>query len=86
MSASNSSVVIHDYSATAKIIVHENGTCTVQTIDATPSRPPWTTWSGVLECHKDSLEAKKLIKVGPALKRGDDWVRGIWMAPAEWSV
>ena len=38
---------------------------TWQTGDATPSRPPWTTWSGILEAPRDSPVGKRILATDP---------------------
>lgn len=56
-----------------------------------PSIPPFTTWSGYLECPADSPYAKRLLNkcggVAYEVKTGDkkgDWVKGFWTAPVDW--
>ena len=60
--------------------------------DTTPSRPPWTSFTGVLEARRDSVIGKRIIKMDPKATEGKDkthtpseWVRGLWTAPDNWS-
>ena len=62
-------------------------------IENTPSRPPWTTFTGVLEARRDSVIGKRIIQMDPKATDGkhkdhtpaEEWVRGLWTAPADWS-
>ena len=64
-----------------------------------PSSPPFTTWSGYMECPADSPHAERLQKKcgGVSYKakvevKGEekpqvieqDWVKGFWTAPVDW--
>lgn len=52
-----------------------------------PSIPPYTTWSGYLECPADSPYAKRLLQKcgGVSYKvKAQDWVKGFWTAPVDW--
>jgi len=60
---------------------------TRESVDSTPSLPPWTTWNGILECRRDSKEGKRIlemnVKTADPLLSGhskEEWVRGIWIA------
>ena len=57
----------------------------------TPSRPPWSTWTGILEVRRDSVYGKRIIEMDPSATDGkhprcegkeSEWVRGIWYPPA----
>jgi hypothetical protein len=65
---------------------------TSSSTDSTPSQPPWTTFSGILEARRDSVVGKRIIKMDPNATEGKhkdhtpaEWVRGIWTAPENWS-
>jgi hypothetical protein len=58
----------------------------------TPSRPPWSTWTGILEVRRDSAYGKRIVEMDSTATDGkhprcegteSEWVRGIWYAPAE---
>jgi hypothetical protein len=42
-----------------------------QKIDATPSQPPWTTWSGTLEARRDSPVGKRILATDPNVIDGE---------------
>ena len=62
-------------------------------IDTTPSQPPWTTFTGILEARRDSVIGKRIIQMDPKATEGkhkehkpaEEWVRGLWTAPENWS-
>ena len=63
-------------------------------IVGTPSQPPWTTWTGILEVRRDSAYGKRIVEMDSSATDGmhprcegkeSEWVRGIWYAPADWN-
>lgn len=65
-----------------------------ETRDSTPSRPPWTTFTGVLEARRDSVVGQRILQMDPKAIDGKhtydgrnktEWVRGIWFAPTNWN-
>jgi hypothetical protein len=44
--------------------------------EGVPSSPPWTTWSGVIQCLPDSPIGKKLLEMDPNVCEGYEVVRG----------
>jgi len=63
----NKDVKIIDYS---RITVAWNGAKDVTqnagaTKDCTPSRPPWTTFTGILEARRDSPVGKRILAMDP---------------------
>jgi len=52
-----------------------------------PPSPPWTTWSGYMECPLDSQYGKRLrdkCKGEVYMNEGKQWVKGNWTAPIDW--
>jgi len=79
-----------------KIVENTTSSSSVKVIefsaDTTPSRPPWTTFTGVLEARRDSVIGKRIIQMDPKATEGKhkdhtpaEWVRGVWTAPDNWS-
>jgi len=65
--AENKDVKVFDYS---RITVAWNGAKDVTqnvgaTKDCTPSRPPWTTFTGILEARRDSPVGKRILAMDP---------------------
>lgn len=62
--------------------------------DSTPSRPPWTTFTGTLEARRDSVVGQRILQMDPKAIDGKhtfdgrnkaEWVRGIWFSPSNWN-
>jgi hypothetical protein len=60
--------------------------------DCTPSQPPWTTFTGILEARRDSVVGKRILAMDPKATEGkhkhhtaSEWVRGVWTAPENWN-
>jgi len=43
----------------------DNPAFTYKMKDVTPSQPPWTTWSGLLEARRDSPVGKRILATDP---------------------
>ena len=56
-----------DYSRMMIRVVYpkDNNATIWQMGDATPSRPPWTTWTGILEARLDSPVGKRILAMDP---------------------
>lgn len=48
----------------------EDGKWTTTTLDSTPSLPPWTTFTGVLEARRDSAVGKRIAATDPTATDG----------------
>jgi len=63
----NKQVKLIDYSSMMVRVVDKKDPTIFgsQKIDATPSQPPWTTWSGILEARRDSPVGKRILATDP---------------------
>jgi len=63
----NKQLKLIDYSSmTVRVVDKKDPTIfNSQKIDATPSQPPWTTWSGILEARRDSPVGKRILATDP---------------------
>ena len=91
---------IIDFSVVKKFVFNPNKKVTSpggsqfdeKIVDCTPSTPPWTTFTGILEARRDSPVGKRILAKDPNATEGvypdrnqAEWVRGIWTAPTEWT-
>jgi hypothetical protein len=82
----------HVYNPDKKVTNAEEGRFDVVMKDCTPSQPPWTSFTGILEARRDSVIGKRILAMDPKATDGkhkhhtaSEWVRGIWTAPTNWS-
>jgi hypothetical protein len=49
-----------------------------------PSQPSFTTWSGMMECEKDSPFANRLLKKCGGTVQPSGTILGYWTSPEDW--
>jgi len=49
-----------------------------------PSQPSFTTWSGMMECEKDSPFAERLLKKCGGVVQPNGTILGYWTSPEDW--